>query len=473
MKKILLSILIVLLLLPLTACGKRIAETGNSGGQSAQAGNGAVSSQDQGALEAAVQSVLTDKKTVSVSFWTGTGTSNFPVLQKMVGAFQTKYPNIKVEFSNQGAVGELTDKLTQNIVSKSTPTLSNIDAATFPEYIKSDAIVDLMPYYQNKEIGLASSSDGLFSYYLDEVKSLGPEGTMFGFPTNKKTSDVLIYNKTYFDGKGWQAPKTWDEVVADAKTIKEETGKPGFSFDNAYGDAPFNLLSRQWGSPYIKEDGTIDIDNDASRDSLTFYKENMDKGYFTMPELLPSTAGKKYSSNAFVNEETYMFIGAAAGAQYAVPKPEAGQKSFEVGVAPVPQKDPDHPVSFSKGEDYVIFANATEEERVAAWLLISFLTEAKPNVEWLTATGNLPVSQAMLDEPAYKQFLAAKPSNDPAYYRAAAVNAVLASGNLDFNRVIPQSGKLSQAIGDMWEAIMIGGGDVNQQLQAAQAKAQQ
>lgn len=473
MKKTLLSILIVLSLLSLTACGKQIAENGNAGGQTAPSGNAATSSQDQNALEAAVQSVLADKKTVNISFWTGTGTANFPVLQKMVDAFQAQYPNIKVEFSNQGAIGELTDKLTQNIVSKSTPTLSNIDAATFPEYIKSDAIVDLMPYYQNKDIGLANSSDGLFPYYLDEVESFGPEGTMYGFPTNKKTSDVLVYNKTYFDSKGWQAPKTWDEVANDAKTIKEETGKPGFSFDHSYGDAPFNLLSRQWGSPYIQADGTIDINNDPSKAALTFYKENMDKGYFTMPELLPSTAGKKYSSNAFANGETYMFIGAAAGVQFAVPKPDAGQKSFEVGVAPVPQKDPAHPVSFSKGEDYVIFANATEEERVAAWLLISFLTDEKQNADWLMATGNLPISQALLDEPSYKQFLAAKPSGDPSYYRAAGVNAVLASGELTFNRVIPQSGKLFQSIGDMWEAIMIGGGDINQQLQGAQAKAQQ
>ncbi|MBW7453658.1 ABC transporter substrate-binding protein [Paenibacillus sepulcri] len=468
MKKMILSVLIALSLISLAACGTN--QTPESSDASEQASSSAGSSASQGALEASVNSILTDKKEVHISFWTGTGAANFPILQKMVDAFQVQYPNIKVELSNQGAIGELTDKLTQNIVSKSTPTLSNIDITTFPEYISSNAIVDLMPYYQNKDIGMATSSNGLFRYYLDEVKSFGPEGTMYGFPTNKKTSDVLIYNKTYFDSKGWQAPKTWDEVVSYAKSIKEGTGKPGFSFDNAYGDAPFKLLSEQWGSPYINADGTIDIDNDASKSALNFYKENMDKGYFTMPELLPSTEGTKYTSNAFVKEETYMFIGAAAGVQFAVPKPDAGQKSFEVGVAPLPQKDHSHPVSFSKGEDYVIFANATEEERVAAWLLISFLSDAKQNADWLIQTGNLPISQAMLDESAYKQFLTAKPSGDSAYYRAAAVNAVLALGNLSFNKVIPKSGQLAQAVGDMWEAIMIGGGDNNQQLQAAAAK---
>ncbi|MCZ8511585.1 extracellular solute-binding protein [Paenibacillus filicis] len=421
-------------------------------------------------LEKAVQSVLTDKKQVNISFWTGTGATNFPILEEMVKAFQAKYPNITVDFSNQGAIGDLTKKLTQNIVSKSTPTLSNIVASTFPEYISSKAIIDLMPYYEDKTIGLANGNDGIFSYYIDEVKSLGPEGTMYGFPTNKKTSDVLMYNKTYFDSKGWAPPKTWDELVSYAKTIREETGKPGFSFDNAYGDAPFMLLSRQWGSPYIRPDGTIDINNDAGKAALKFYKDNMDRGYFTMPALLPSAGGGKYSNKGFVKDETYMFIGAAAGVQFAIPNPNAGQKNFEVGVAPVPQKDAAKPINFSKGEDYVIFSNATEEQRVAAWLLISFLSDAKNNVKWLTETGNLPISKAMLDEPEYQSFLKAKPSATPGYYRAAAVNAILSAGDLSYIKTVPKSGSLADQVGKMWEAVMIGGGNGDQLLQETASK---
>ncbi|MBN2982762.1 MULTISPECIES: extracellular solute-binding protein [Cohnella] len=474
MKKNAWSALVVLSLLLLAACSGN-TNSGSAAPQSqapssAQASSSAPATEESSPLDEAVKSVVEGGKEVSISFWTGTGAANFPVLEQMVAAFQEKYPNIKVDFSNQGAIGELTDKLTQNIVSKSTPTLSNLDASTFPEYIASGAIVDLMPYYEREDIGLAASDSGFFPYYLDEAKSFGPDGTMYGFPTNKKTTDVLVYNKTYFDGKGWAPPKTWDEVVSYSKTIKEETGSPGFSFDNSYGDAPFKLLSAQWGSPYVQDDGTIDIDNDAGREALKFYKENMELGYFTMPALMPS-AGGKFSSNGFVMEETYMFVGAAAGVPYAVPKPESGHKDFEVGVAPVPQKDANNPVNFSKGENYAIFSNATEEERVAAWLLISFLSDAGQNATWLTETGNLPISQAMLDEPDYQRFLETEPSDSPVYYRAAAVNAVLSSGDLTFIKTIPQSGALAQAVGEMWEAVMIGGGDPEQLLTEAAAKA--
>lgn len=433
----------------------------------AACGNNSMSSdnQSQDKLQKAIKAVVTDKKEVSISFWTGTGANNFPYLEKMVKNFQASYPNIKVDFSNQGKIDELTKKLTQNIVSKSTPTLSNLDSSSFPEYINSHAIVDLMPYYNEGTIGFTKEEkEKLFTNYIEEVKSFGPSGTMYGFPTNKKTTDVLVYNKTYFDKKGWQAPKTWDDVVKYSKLIKEDTGKPGFSYDNSYGDAAFKLMSQQWGSPYTKADGTIDINNDASKAALKFYKDNMNQGYFTMPALMKSAGGKN-SSNGFVNEETYMFVGAAAGVPFAVPNPKSGNKEFELGVAPIPQKDLQKSFALSKGEDYAIFSNATDEERVAAWLLIKFMSDAKENTEWLTRTGNLPISKTMLEIPAYQQFLNSDKSNPNNFYLAAGVKAALATENLSYNKVIAKSSMLATNTGSMWESIMIGGGDISTLLQ--------
>ncbi|NBD24848.1 extracellular solute-binding protein [Paenibacillus glycinis] len=455
MRKLVTTSSVLTIAVALTACG---------GGNGAKGEAGA-----SGALEKAVQAVVTDKKDVTISFWTSTGASNLPFLERMVDDFRTQYPNIKVDFSAQGRVDELAKKLTQNIVSKSTPTLSNLDASTFPEYIDSGAIVDLQPYYADGKIGFSGEEQAdFYPIYLDEAKSFGPEGTLYGFPTNKKTTDVLVYNKTYFDGKGWTAPSTWDDVVKDSQTIKDDTGKPGFSFDNSYGDAAFKLMSQQWGSPYVAADGTADINNDATKDALAFYKGNMTKGYFTMPALMPS-AGGKTSSNGFVMEETYMYVGAAAGVPFAIPNPKAGQKQFDLGVAPVPQKDPAKPVALSKGEDYAIFANATDEQRVAAWLLIKFLSGAEENADWLINSGNLPIRKSMLEVPAYKQFLASDKSDPKKYYMAAAVKAALATP-MTYDKVTAKSGDIATETGNLWESVMIGGGDIASLLSQAAEK---
>lgn len=73
-----------------------------------------------------------------------------------------------------------------------------------------------------------------------------------------------------------------------SKLIYEDTGKSGFSYDTSYADDAFKNLSQQYGSIFIDEEGNIDIDNEGSRKALTFYKQNMDNGYFTLPVLMPS-----------------------------------------------------------------------------------------------------------------------------------------------------------------------------------------
>ena len=147
-------------------------------------------------------------------------------------------------------------------------------------------------FYNDGTIGYSEEERGdFYQNYLDEAESLGGEGTLYGFPTNKKTSNILVYNKSYFDAQGWDAPKTYDDVVEYSKAIFEDTGMPGFSYDTSYGDDAFKSLSQQYGSTFIAEDGTIDIDNEGSRQAVNFYKENMDAGYFTVPVLMPSAGG--------------------------------------------------------------------------------------------------------------------------------------------------------------------------------------
>ena len=421
-------------------------------------------------LEVAIQKVLVDKEPVEISFWTGTGAQNYPYLEAMVNAFMAAYPNIKVDFSNQGALNDLTVKLTQNIVSRTTPTVSNLNAPTFPEYIASDAIVDLAPYCADAAIGYTNEQKAdFFGNYIAEVQSFGPEGTMYAWPTNKKTTDILVYNKTFFDAHGWSAPTTWDEVVAYCEIIKAETGKPGFSYDTSYGEAAFKTMTSQWGSPYVTKDGVVDIENQASREVLEFFKENMDKGLFTLPALMPS-AGGNYSNSGFVMEECYMFIGPAAGIQYAVPSVSKGQKDFEIGVAAIPQKEAGKAVAFSKGENYAVFSNSTTEQRVAAWLMIKFLSAAENNVDWFVNTGNLPISRSQVENPAYQEFLATE-KGTKAFYYASAVNAALKMQDImSFDVAFGNADKLATEVGSMWKAVMIGGADPATALTETAAK---
>ena len=166
-----------------------------------------------------------------------------------------------------------------------------------------------------------------------------------------------------------------------------------------------------------------------------------------------------------------MFVGAAAGIQYAIPGEDA-QKKFEVGTAPVPQIKDGKAVYYSKGEDYCMFANASLEEQVAGWLLIKYLSEPENNTTWYIKSGNLPVRRSMLEQPEYKEWLESK-EGDASYYKAQAVNAVLQiQDQMTFERVIPNSSKLSEACGTMWMSVMVGGADAETALSEAVAAVQ-
>lgn len=469
MKRIVSGILVLVMVLGLAACGgnannkeksKEESDVKQTSEKASEAITKSIESEENSAVSDAIKSVLEDKKDVKVIFWTGTGSANYPYLENMVNAFMEEYPNITVELSNQGAIADLTEKLTQNIVSGTTPTISNLSPSIFSEYIASDALVNLAPYYNDAVVGYSDEEKAdFYACYIEGVENLGAEGTLYGFPTNKKTANILTYNKTYFDEQGWSAPKTWDEVMEYSKLIYEDTKKPGFSYDTSYADDAFKNLSQQYGSLFIDEDGNIDIDNEGSREALNFYKENMDNGYFTLPALMPSAGGNN-SSSGFVKEECYMFVGSAAGIEYAVPKVESDHNDFEVGTASVPQVAQGNDAFYSKGEDYCVFSNSTAEERLAAWLLIKFMSEPENNVEWYVNTGNLPIRKSMIDIPEYQTFLNSA-EDEAGYYKAIAVNAVLSvQDKMSYEKVIEKSSELSKACGTLWESVMIGGEDI-------------
>lgn len=424
-------------------------------------------------LEDAIKSVVVDKNEVNISFWTGTGANNFPYLEAIVNNFQEAYPNIHVDFQNQGAINDLMTKLTQNIVARQTPTLSNVNPTYFREFIDSGAVVDMAPYYNDALVGYTDEEKAAFiQSNLQEAESFGGEGTLFGFPTNKKTADILFYNKSFFDAHGWSAPATWEEVLDISKAIFEETGKPGFSYDVAYAESAFRLMSMQWGSEYIDNDGNVAIDNDASREALQFYKDAFDAGYFSLPSEMPSSAGGNYSNKAFVEQECYMYVGSAAGAPYGIPSADKGQEVFEVGSAPVPQKADGIKIAFNKGEDYCIFSNSTEEERVAAWLLVKFLSSDEQNADWLIATGNLPVTTTINENEKFNAYLNTENDGSAVYYKAIAVKAVLDMNDyITFEKQSPVTAGLAKAAGTMFQSVVIGGMDIDDAIAQAEAEA--
>jgi multiple sugar transport system substrate-binding protein len=330
---------------------------------------------------------------VTITFWHAFGGTKEAILQDLVDDFTADHPNITVNLLSQGDYNGLRDKTIQSIVTGDTPTMLIGYPDHVADYLTGNGVVALDKFIDNDTVGLSEDEVNDFvPAYLEENQQF--DGKTYGLPFNKST-EVLIYNKTYFDDNGLTVPTTWDEVKTVSEQIHTDTGKFGFAYDS-----PANLfitLTRQWGGQYTGENGDLLFNNDQTKAMLNYYKAQHDAGLLTVPQEWE----QNYASEPFKAGDVYMTVGSTAGITYNVP----ANGAFEIGVAPIPQKDDAHKAVIQQGTNISIMANATSQQQLAAWLLTKYLTDTEATISWAEQTGYLPVRQSALDDSGYQDFL--------------------------------------------------------------------
>ena len=128
-----------------------------------------------------------------------------------------------------------------------------------------DAQVKQLPYANdfNKQVLAAGLSD---------------DGKIYAVPAKSIYAVALHYNRKLFTDAGLdpdKPPTTWDEVRADAKTIHDKTGTPGYAMmalDNAGGWQLTAAAYSRGGRTQVLEDGkyTATLTDPAVKESLQF-----------------------------------------------------------------------------------------------------------------------------------------------------------------------------------------------------------
>ncbi|MBR3904784.1 MAG: extracellular solute-binding protein, partial [Clostridia bacterium] len=161
-----------------------------------------------------------DGSEVTIRFYNSMGKTNTPVLDKYIVEFNKLYPNIKVEYSALGGYDDVRDQISKEIPEGIEPNVAycypdhvalyNLAKAvqTLDAYIDSTATVTLADG-TTTTFGLTpeQKADFIEGYY-NEGKQFG-DGLMYTLPMSKST-EVLYYNKTFFDANGLTPPTTWD-----------------------------------------------------------------------------------------------------------------------------------------------------------------------------------------------------------------------------------------------------------------------
>ena len=249
-----------------------------------------------------------DGSEVNLTFYHTMGTNLSDVLNLYIEEFNKLYPNIHITSEKIGSYDDVRDQISTEITVGNQPNI----AYCYPDHV---ALYNLA--------GAVATLDGLINSQIEVARADGTaeilgltdeqkadfipgyyaEGTQFGdglmytMPFSKST-EVLYYNKTFFDANGLTVPTTWEEMEATCAKIKEIDPNSiplGYDSESNW----FITMCEQYGSDYTSASGDHYLfNNETNRGFIKMFREWYQKGYLTTQKLYGA-----YTSGLFTSTD--------------------------------------------------------------------------------------------------------------------------------------------------------------------------
>lgn len=394
----------------------------------------------------------------TITFYhTMSATNLQPTLNKYIEKFNKIYPNIRVKASQEGGYDDVRKKISEELKGNAGPNVAycypdhvalynrSKKVVVLDNYIDSTATVPAGKFGNTEEmpIGLTQAEkDNFITGYYEEGRQFG-DGKMYTLPFSKST-EVLYYNENAFiaaglytevDGKKVATPPTtwWcsqqghkgnpQDTCAECKTTMEYACMKLKAYDQyciplGYDSEAnwFITMCEQLGIPYTQATSPYYLFNtSAHKDFVTTLNGWYHKQWVTTQQI-----HKAYTSTLFVNKpeanpnnkdivKSYMSIGSSAGAGHQCPEAVNGKLPFNVGIASIPQADTDNKKVISQGPSVCLLSNATEDEILASWLFVKYLTtNVEFQADFSIASGYVPVIKSVNEDETYAAHLSKK-----------------------------------------------------------------
>ncbi|MCL5074723.1 MAG: ABC transporter substrate-binding protein [Chloroflexi bacterium] len=349
------------------------------------------------------------KGPVEIVYWhTWTG-PQAKVQQALIDEFQKKHPNIKVKAEYAGNWTQIFQKVMAGIQAGSTPDLAVLYENQIANCAKAGVAVPLENYVASQKYGLSKESMADFfpeiveRFYFPEVGN-----KLFGFPFSADAF-IMYYNEDMLKEAGVKTipPKTWDEFLEACKAVKK-IGKEGYAIQA--GPSAINAIMFSFGGkPFSDDWKTTLYDQPAGVKTYellqTIIKEKL--GYAV--KIVP-TIGDDF--NDFAAGKVAFVMRTAINRAFLK---EAVKGKFKWNVALIPQAaDNKKPSTAMFGPGFAIF-KSTPEKQLAAWEFAKFWTSREATVQWAVAGDFVPLRKSAVEDPKFKEYLAADPVNRGAF----------------------------------------------------------
>lgn len=349
-------------------------------------------------------------------------------IQDLIDSFNVEYPNVNITLDHVSGYDPMKESIIQDIAGGKAPTMAVGYPDHFAEYLITEAIINLDDFIKASDPVIGYTQDELDDFvpgYLEENRQFTRDGGYHGLPFNKST-EVMYYNVDFFEEFGLEVPKTWAEMETVSAQInvivasltdksyawmgKIKTNLEKGEFMTSMYDSSANYaitMIRQFGGEYtgklFLEGGIVDVQrgtlkfatNAKSKEAFDYVKKLATDKVTSIPDIWEQL----YGSNMFINSQVIMNVGSSAGAN------NYSKSISRWAVAPIPYKDADHKYVIQQGTNVAIFSQATDLEKLAAWLFIKHCLTPDNTVYFARKTAYMPVRKSAYDLPAYTSFL--------------------------------------------------------------------
>lgn len=333
-------------------------------------------------------------ETTEITFWHSFNGENEETILAQIAAFEAEYPNIKVNPQYIGGYNDIhTELASANAAGVGVPALCVINVPRLTSYATDHVVEDLTDY-----IAAFPDEINFDDFYEGMTTAMNYQGFQVALPFGQ-SGQIFYYNKTMLNELGLTFPEKIEDMDAFLKAVYDATGKPALEIhgqDNAY----FYCLFCNIGAYMIDvETNTTGLACEEALELIKKIRGWVDAGYVKWVDTdVGNTLMLDFTSGATAS----VLYTSSVYASYKQKGDEgANGLVFEVGMANQPMGITNY--QFVAGATLIIPSCEcnTQAQKNAAFLLASYLTAPKQQLEWATVSSYYVTRKSAATDPAY------------------------------------------------------------------------
>ncbi|MBQ8276348.1 MAG: carbohydrate ABC transporter substrate-binding protein [Clostridia bacterium] len=251
----------------------------------------------------------------------------------------------------------------------------------------AEKLLDFSQWFTAKELA---------EYVPEFIESGKIDGKLAVFPVSKSTYALFIsggeFSRFSADtGVTYDSLSDWEGFFAAAeKYYTWSGGKPFCAFDYLIRHMELDVMSRTGKLDYT-EGGWYDENDPVIRDSFLMFARALAQGHVVVSDL--------YANTQVMTGDVFSGIGSSAAVGYyndVITYPDNTSEPMQLQVLPLPRSGGEKEYMPQTGVGLAAFAT-TEQKAEAAYEFVKWFTESERNLDFVTKTGYMPVTDGAFD----------------------------------------------------------------------------